>query len=368
MQPGSATRVVLARVAFGCCEDDVRAAVRAAAESTTDFSWLSKGDSVFIKPALNSGIPYPRTTSPIAVGAMVELLKEKGAGRVVVGDMSGIEHVKLSLDMLDELRGSSRSLMEATGMSAAVQEANGETHFFEEAGWEAFHEETPRSGFHWDKGIMMPDILKQVDHIILMPRCSRHALTGNSLGLKAVVGYWRTDSRVECHQNARTMYEKIAEANTVETLMEKQRLVLSAADAVLATFGPDFGHPLWPDNGLIIASESVVAHDMISLAWLLENRHQMSPFWKLYVDPCIWKWSVNLGNRYIVYRLNGIKAALCSQNLPRNNARTIWHDRILNHAYRVFGGRPVVAVVAADQTVPADLKNRLTEMTTHPGD
>jgi hypothetical protein len=31
-----------------------------------------------------------------AIGVMVKLLKEKSAGRVIVGDMSGIEHVKLS--------------------------------------------------------------------------------------------------------------------------------------------------------------------------------------------------------------------------------------------------------------------------------
>jgi uncharacterized protein (DUF362 family) len=56
----------------------MKSAVRTAAGATTDFSWLSKGDTVFIKPALNSGNPYPATTNPIAIGAMVELL-EKGA-------------------------------------------------------------------------------------------------------------------------------------------------------------------------------------------------------------------------------------------------------------------------------------------------
>ncbi len=216
IQPGKATRVVLACASSRSSRDDLSAAVRAAAESTTDFSWLSRGDAVFIKPALNSGKPYPRTTNPFAVGAMVELLKEKGAGRVIVGDMSGIEHVKLSRS---GLRHNSRSLMEATGMSAAVQAANGETHFFEESGWDAFHEEIPSAGSHWKGVVMMPDILEQVDHIVLMPRCGRHALTGCSLGLKAAVGYWRTDTRIEFHSDAATLYEKIAEANTVKSLL-----------------------------------------------------------------------------------------------------------------------------------------------------
>ena len=45
---------------------------------------------------------------------MVELLTEKGARRVIVGDMSGIGHVKLSPGGLS---GSSRRLMEASGMA-----------------------------------------------------------------------------------------------------------------------------------------------------------------------------------------------------------------------------------------------------------
>ena len=59
---------------------DIESAVRAAAETATDFSWLSRGDAVFIKPVINSGNPYPSTTSPAAVAAMIRLLKDRGAG------------------------------------------------------------------------------------------------------------------------------------------------------------------------------------------------------------------------------------------------------------------------------------------------
>ena len=120
--------------------------------------------------------------------------------------------------------------------------------------------------------VMMPDILKEVQHIVLMPRCGRHVLAGSTLGLKAAVGYWRHDTRLEYHHDASTFHEKTAEANTVETLRKKQRLVVTAADKILTTIGPDKGYIFQPDIGLVIASESVVAHDMVSLAWLLENR------------------------------------------------------------------------------------------------
>gem|GEM_PF-1471110 len=121
-EPGVKTIVALAGARKGASEPEVKAAVRAAANAVTDFSWLSKGDAVFIKPALNSGLAYPSTTSPVAIGAMIELLKQKGAGRVIVGDMSGIEHVKLTPD---GLTGSTRRLMASSGMAKAVAAEGG---------------------------------------------------------------------------------------------------------------------------------------------------------------------------------------------------------------------------------------------------
>ena len=356
---GRPIRVFLAGVGRGASEQVMKLAVRAAAEATTDFSWLSKGDSVFIKPALNSGNPYPATTNPIAIGAMVELLKQKGARRVIVGDMSGIEHVKLSPK---GLTGSSRRLMEASGMARAVQAAGGEIHFFEEAGWDAFYEDAP-AGRHWKRGLMMPNILKEVEHIILMPRCSRHVLAGSTLGLKAAVGYWRTDTRLEYHRDASTLQEKTAEGNTVETLRKKQRLVLSAADKILTTFGPDEGHVFQPENGLVIASESVVAHDMVSLAWLLENRRNFPTSGKEWFKDNS-QWVARIANHYIVSKLGGWGPTLASEKLTKNDINAIWDDRVLNHAYQVFGVMPKVILEAANNAIPEDLKKRLTETTT----
>jgi uncharacterized protein (DUF362 family) len=359
---GGQTRVFLAGVGPGASEQAVKSAVRVAAEAATDFSWLSKGDAVFIKPALNSGNPYPATTSPVAIGAMVELLKEKGARRVIVGDMSGIEYVKLSRKGLS---GSSRRLMEACGMAEAVQTAGGEIHFFEEAGWNAFYEDNPVAGSHWKCGLTMPNIMKEVEHIVLIPRCSRHVLAGSTLGLKAAVGYWRTDTRLEYHRDASTFQEKTAESNTVGTLRKKQRVVLSAADKILTTFGPNKGYVFQPENGLVIASESVVAHDMVSLAWLLESRAHIPPWEKnVFKDPHNSPRFVSIANCWIVSKLGGWGPAFSSEKLTQNDLNTIWDDRVLNHAYQIFGGVPRVILEAANDAVSRDLRERLSEMTT----
>ncbi len=359
---GTPTRVILTGVPPKAGEQPIKKAVRAAAEGATDFAWLSRGDAVFIKPALNSGHPYPATTSPQAMGAMVELLKEKGAGRVIVGDMSGIEHVKLSSGGLS---GSTRQLMEAAGLAEAVRSAGAEMHFFEEAGWQAFYEDSPASGAHWKRGLMMPNILKEVQHIVLMPRCARHVLAGSTLGLKAAVGYWRTDTRLEYHRDAATFQEKTAEGNTVETLLRKQRLVLSAADKILTTFGPDKGQVFQPENGLVIASDSVVAHDMVSLAWLLENRNQISSSEREGLkDPYNYQWAVTIANHWVVGKLGGWGPVFTAEKLTRNDILTIWDDRVLNQAYRVFGGLPRVILETANERVPEGLVKRLGGMVT----
>ena len=354
---GAEAPVALVGVRHGAGDPLVVEAVKKAAREVTDFSWLSRGDSVLIKPALNSGNLYPATTSPVGIGAMIELLREKGAGRVIVCDMSGIEHLKLTPD---KLKGSTRDLMVSSGMARAALEAGGELHFPEESGWDSFFEDGPAGSSHWKGGLMMPKILREVDHLVLMPRCSRHVLLGSSLGMKNAVGYWRTDTRLEYHKDAATIHEKTAEANRLPCLLNKQRLVLTTATKVLTTFGPDDGFVAAPATGLVIASESIVAHDMVSLAWLLENRAMMSDTEKESAkDPYKGQIRVNLINHVVVSYLGGIAEAVQAQKLVRHDIRTIWDDRVLNRAYEVFGGIPRVKLLNAGQSIPEATKQSL---------
>ena len=362
LTPGSQAEVFLAGVSKGAPEQDFKLAVRNAAEAATDFSWLSKGDTVFIKPVVNSGNPYPATTSPAAIAAMVELLNEKGAGRVIVGDMSGVESLRFTPT---SLTGSSRALMASSGVAKAVQSSGAEIHCFEEGGWNAFYEDFPTAGSNWKNGLMMPNILKEVHHIVLMPRCSRHILAGSSLGMKAAVGYWRHDTRLEYHRDAATLQEKTAESNTVTTLKTKQRLVISAADKLLTTIGPDKGYVFEPDNGLIIASASVVAHDMVSLAWLLENRRLIPASERDgFIDTN--KIVPRVGNHMVTYWLGGWGPALASETMSKNSLVTIWDDRVLTRSYEIFGGVPVILLESANSALPEALKNCLGRMTTIP--
>jgi uncharacterized protein (DUF362 family) len=322
---------------------------------TTDLSWLSRGDSVLVKPVCNSGNVYPATTDPLALYEMITLLREHGAGRVIVADMSGVQFVRFSPD---RLTGSSRALMTNNGLLAAAQAAGAEVQAFEEAGWDGFYDETPTRGDNWKQPLLLPKVLKEVDHVVLMPRCSRHLLAGSTLGLKAAVGWWRHDSRLEYHHDARTFAEKTAESNTTPTLLAKQRLVVTSATKVLTTFGPDQGHVQEPDTGLILASESVVAHDMASLAWLIANREATPAGNKdsAFDDP----------NQSANYFLGGVGKALSADALEPWSTDTVWQDRVLNRAFDVFGGVPEIDFVDANEGVPDAIVAALTRATQRP--
>lgn len=334
--------VALAPIKRGSSEEEIINAVRATAEYATDFSWLARGDSVLIKPVCNSGNKYPATTSPLAISAMIRLLKDKGAGQVYVMDMSGIEYVKLTEKGL--VKGSTRKLMENNGILQATLKEGGILYLPEEEGWSAFYEETPKAKRSWKRGISIPKILQKVDHIVLMPRTGRHVLTGSSLGLKAVVGYMRLDSRLEFHRDASTFHAKIAEANTLPTLLNKQRLVLTLADKVLSTFGPDEGYVATPEVGLVMASESVLAHDMVSLAWLLECLRNTPEEERDSVrkDPCLSPTAVNVTNRGVVMLLGGAVESAKTEKMPWRKVTSIWDDLVLQNAFEVFGFVPQV--------------------------
>jgi uncharacterized protein (DUF362 family) len=354
---GATELVAVEAVAKGAGAEAVVAAVKRVAEAASDFSWLTRGDVVFIKVAGNSGNRYPATTSPLAVQAMVSLLRKKGAGRVIMGDKSGVEHV------YDDGRrrwGSSRQLFRQNGLHQAALDSGAEVHYFDEAGYKAyFSDQTEHSGGHWQGALMFPEILTRVDHVVLLPRVSRHVLAGSTLGLKAGVGWLRDDSRLELHRDARSFFEKIVEINDAITLRKKLRLVLTVATKVQTTYGPDRGFATEPDPGLVFGSESLLAHDMTALGWLLWNRDHETPAAQLsrLKDP--YQIYPGIINRAFVGYIWGVGALLKSESYPTRLIDSVATDPVLSWAAHLWGGFPQLELGEARGALPPALKTYL---------
>jgi uncharacterized protein (DUF362 family) len=356
----STEQVALGAVRRGADAASVVTAVGRVAEAATDFSWLSKGDTVFIKPVANSPNPYPATTSPLALRGMVQLLFDKGAGRVIVGDKPGVETV-----YQDEKgqRGSSRDVFRRIGLEQAALESGAEVHYFDEAGFDAYFEDDTQHPGHWKGGLLLPHILHHVDHIVLLPRISRHALAGTTLGLKAAVGWLRDDYRLELHRDADTFYEKIAEINDAKTLKGKLRLVVTVATKVQTTFGPDRGCCAEPDPGLVFGSTSLLAHDMAAMGWLLWNREYQTPPLQLkwFRDPHIT--FPGMMNRIFVGLIWGIRESLHTRSYGRAPLGSGWTDPVLSRAAALWGGFPRVDLLDVYGTFPEDIATYLNQKT-----
>ena len=222
--------------------------------TTNNLSWLCEGDTVLIKPALNSGDPYPATTHPQTLQTISHILKDRGA-KVIIGEQSGIEHVLHHPGGV--VRGSTRANYSHAGMGFAE-----DTRLvsFEETDWDRdFLHYQSENTCSWKNGFYLTSLIDKVDHIISLPRVSTHAQAGVTLGLKIMVGMLRQDSRLEFHANGPfnsfivkysqgsnlpshddhtgMFFEKIVEIS--DAIKAKLRLTLYTATKVQVTFGPD---------------------------------------------------------------------------------------------------------------------------------
>jgi len=122
---------------------------------TDNFRWLSPGDIVLLKPALNSGDPYPATTHPLALEVTSRLLADRGA-TVVIGDQSGIGHELHHPGGV--IRGKTHDNYILSGMAR-----NNSSRFvsFEEEGWDEgfFHYSSPKTG-SWKDGFFHHELGK----------------------------------------------------------------------------------------------------------------------------------------------------------------------------------------------------------------
>ena len=330
-------------------DDAAVAAVRQVC-AELDWSWLGPGDSVFVKVSCNSDKPHPSVTSPAAVTAVCAELFERGAGKVLVGDQAGIEYVRLAAD--GTLTGSTKECMEANGLLAAIEGAGATPHFIEKHGYdEGYFKATLPFSSNWSEGPYISSVIKEVDHIITLPRLSSHVIAGYTHAHKCAVGWLRDDSRYLMHFDAATMHEKYTELNYADEIASRHRLTITAGVKILLDMGPDQGTVAEADPMLVVASENMAHHDALTVALMAYVDDLTPPAGDLVF---VYDKNCNDFNKMLTQTLVemwygvpwGKKDKSEYTDLPYHDYRKgVAHDRGLLRAYEILGGAPETVAV-----------------------
>lgn len=158
--------------------EDVKSMVRDAVTLIGGLEKIDiKGKSVLVKPNVVTGDRSPTTTSPEVVKAVVELLYEEGAQKVLVGDMSGLMTFSTAWNM------------KKSGIRKAAQEAGAEIVCFEDYHW--IEVELPHTEYL--KKISVSEWVAKVDRVINLPVIKTHKYATYSICLKNFIGatHWK---------------------------------------------------------------------------------------------------------------------------------------------------------------------------------
>jgi uncharacterized protein (DUF362 family) len=211
------------------------------------------GSEVFLKPNFNSADPTPGSTHNDILQAMVERLQQWGAGRIRVGDRSGM--------------GDTRAVMRSKGIFAMADALGFETVVFEDLAaddWVAL--DAP--GSHWNRGFHVARPCLESD-VVQLCCLKTHRYGGhftlslkNSVGMAAkhVPGHsynYMTELHNSSHQR-----QMIAEINTAYA----PRLIVMDGVEAFTTGGPDVGTLVRP--GVVMAGVDRVAIDAAGVAIL----------------------------------------------------------------------------------------------------
>jgi len=229
--------------------DSVRDAVTQAVGLAGGLSFIKPGQTVLVKPNVNSADPYPGTTNPQVLYEVVRLVWERDPRRVVVGDRSWY-------------RETTRNCMKKTGIYDAATEARAEVVYFEDGPWERVK---PEGASHWNGGFSVTGFLSVPDHIITLPVIKTHYLATFTMSLKNAIGLIDPRDRVQTlhgsHAEPR-FGSAIAELNLAVT----PRFVIMDGTRAFVSGGPFTGEVVEP--GLIVATSDRIANDVVGLAIL----------------------------------------------------------------------------------------------------
>jgi uncharacterized protein (DUF362 family) len=216
-----------------------------------------EGLSVALKANFNSADPFPASTHPGTLAAIVDGLYERKIARVVMPERSGMG---VTADVLRTM--GIADLARMKGFDLVVLDDLDDIGCWDRRG--------PTDGFHWKHGFLFPRAFEEADAVVTTCCLKTHRFGGHfTLSLKNSVGMVARydpetghDYMRELHLSLRHQRHMIAEINTAYA----PAFVVMDAIQGFSHGGPDKGTLIEP--GLMLASNDRVALDACGVAIL----------------------------------------------------------------------------------------------------
>jgi uncharacterized protein (DUF362 family) len=229
------------------------------------------GKTVLIKPNVVWAQKSPYTTSASVVSALIDMVKARGATKVIVADRS------------DTTMSTTASSFAVDGIDAVVAAAGAQLVDLQTAGYTVTNVPTATN---WPNGIPYANtVLSGVDYIINVPCCKDHLMANYTAAIKNWMGIIDLDTnrsdygRYHAHGNSpEDLGTRLPELH----LRVREDLVVMDATNICLTQGP-FGPGETAAPGIIVASKDPIAVDVTALC-LLKHYLNVQSISNAYID------------------------------------------------------------------------------------
>ena len=249
--PPSKAQVSLVHAGSGEREEAIRRAIELVGMPDVSAKWIA------VKPNYNSADPFPGSTHPKTLEALVRILREQGSGRITVADRSGM--------------GDSREVMEHKGVLLQAQALDFEALPLQDLPPEGWHS-VQHPDLHWSQGFHLASVFREADAIVQTCCLKTHRFGGHfTLSLKNTVGMVAKTVPNNGHNFMRELHTSPHQRRMIAELNLSYEPVLVVMDAVqcFVDRGPDTGTVAQPNA--ILAATDRIALDAVGVAILREK-------------------------------------------------------------------------------------------------
>jgi uncharacterized protein (DUF362 family) len=198
---------------------------------------IKPGDTVTLKPNLNTADPNPASSDPEFIKLLGELILEAGANELRIIDSS-------------TLHMSTRDVSEKVGLTKVADELGAQIIYLDEHPWEK--QDFPK-GKYLKSGCIGKPVLNP-GKLVLAPNLKTHRFARYTGAMKLFVGWLRPRDRIRLH--IRHLEEKLVD---LASFFNPDLIVMDARKCFV-TRGPESGQVETPN--LILASDDMVSIDV----------------------------------------------------------------------------------------------------------